>query len=146
MPCLDGTTVICTGFPDQTRQLLQRLVVDLGGSYLTDCSIGAGPDVMVAHSVLSSKYKVLAAKAACVSLGKRVKSHQFCMAAGSSCSAAPRANCHSRLVACLSESRQQGVKPTCISTHTIASSFNPICRWFVRWRIQHEEYHTLWTF
>lgn len=62
MTCLKGTTVMCTGFPDQTRQVLQQLVVDLGGSYLTDCSTGARPDVLVACSVLSSKYKVLAAK------------------------------------------------------------------------------------
>ncbi|KAL3155606.1 hypothetical protein ABBQ38_010860 [Trebouxia sp. C0009 RCD-2024] len=62
MPGLNGTTVICTGFPDQTRQLLQRLVVDLGGSYLTDCSTGVRPDVMVACSVLSSKYKAIVAQ------------------------------------------------------------------------------------
>lgn len=95
MPGLNGTTVICTGFPDQTRQLLQRLVVDLGGSYLTDCSTGVRPDVMVACSVLSSKYKVLAAKAAGMSVGKRANLHQYCMAAGNSCSAAQRANCQS---------------------------------------------------
>lgn len=77
MPGLNGTTVICTGFPDQTRQLLQRLVVDLGGSYLTDCSTGARPDVTVACSVLSSKYKVLAAKAACMSADKRSNFHRI---------------------------------------------------------------------
>lgn len=52
---------MCTGFPDQTRQLLQQLIVDLDGSCLTDCYTGTRIDVLVACSVLSSKYKVLAA-------------------------------------------------------------------------------------
>ena len=51
---------MCTGFPDHTRQLLQQLIVDLGGSCLTDSSTSAQADVLVACSVLSSKYKVLA--------------------------------------------------------------------------------------
>lgn len=52
---------MCTGFPDHARQSLQQLIVDLGGSCLTDCSTGVRVDVLVACSVLSSKYKVLAA-------------------------------------------------------------------------------------
>lgn len=58
--CLRGVSVLCTGFPDQTRQELQQLVVDLGGSCILDCSVYPEPDVLVASSVLSSKYKVTA--------------------------------------------------------------------------------------
>ena len=57
--CLRGVTVLCTGFPDQTRQELQKHIVDLGGSCILDYFTSSHPDVLVAQSVLSSKYKVL---------------------------------------------------------------------------------------
>ena len=56
--CLRGVNVLLTGFSDQTRQELQQLVVDLGGNCTLDCSISPQPDVLVAPSVNSSKYKV----------------------------------------------------------------------------------------
>lgn len=56
--CLRGVNVLLTGFSDQTRQELQQLVVDVGGNCTLDCSISPQPDVLVAPSVNSSKYKV----------------------------------------------------------------------------------------
>ena len=56
--CLRAVNVLLTGFSDQTRQELQQLVVDLGGNCTLDCSISPQPDVLVAPSVNSSKYKV----------------------------------------------------------------------------------------
>ncbi|DBA89074.1 hypothetical protein WJX77_001689 [Trebouxia sp. C0004] len=59
--CLRGVNVLLTGFSDQTRQELQQLVVDLGGNCTLDCSISPQPDVLVAPSVNSSKYKATVA-------------------------------------------------------------------------------------
>ena len=56
--CLKGVTVLCTGFPDHTRQELQKLVVDLGGSSTPNYSPNSPPNVLIAKSVLSPKYKV----------------------------------------------------------------------------------------